>query len=293
MDTDFDGYRARRKWPWVVALALVMFVGGIVAAGYAVTRSPRVAAWLHLESSDVAAAQLALARRVIVTPAAPSPPAAAPSPDPALAEQVSALSDKVDDLETQARAATGDASRAEGLLVAFAARRALDRGVQLGYIEALLRERFGHGQPDAVAAILSAARLPVTLADLQNGLDQIAPTLAADGDAVRDSWWQAFRRELAGMVVIRRADQPSPLPADRVARAQRMLEAGQVDGALAEVLRLPNHVAANGWTVGARRYLSGRGALDRIETAALLEPAAPPPGAQAPSPPPAATSPGE
>ena len=284
MDSDFDGYRPRRKWPWIVALAVAAFVAGMVAAGYAVTRSPRIAAWLHLESSDVAAARLAVAHRVIVVPPPAMAPAAPPSTDPALVEQISALSEKVDDLETQARAATGDASRAEGLLVAFAARRALDRGVQLGYIEGLLRERFGHGQPEPVAAILSAARQPVTLADLQNGLDQVAPTLAADGDAVHDSWWQSFRRELAGMVVIRRADQPSPLPADRVARAGRMLEAGQVDGALAEVMRLPNHNAAAGWIVAARRYLAGRGALDRIETAALLEPA--PPQSPGASPPP-------
>ena len=277
MDSEFDGYRPRRKWPWLLALVVAAFVAGMAAAGYAVTRSARIASWLHLESSDAAAAKLALASRTIVTPPAPAAPAAAtPASDPVLTGQVAALSDKVDDLETQARAATGDASRAEGLLVAFAARRALDRGVQLGYIEGLLRERFGHGQPDAVAAILSAARQPVTLADLQNGLDQIAPTLSADGDAVRDSWWQAVRRELAGMVVIRRADQPSPLAVDRVGRAERMLEAGQVDGALAEILRLSNHTAANGWIGAARRYLSGRGALDRIETAALLEPPPPP-----------------
>ena len=46
-----------------------------------------------------------------------------------------------------------------------------------------------------------------------------------------------------------------------------------VDGALAEILRLPDHTAANSWIVAARRYLAGRGALDRVETAALLEPA--------------------
>ncbi len=296
MDSDFDGYRPRRKWPWVLSLTAVAFLAGVAAAGYAVTRSPRIAGWLHLESSDLAAARLALARRIIVTPPPPGPPAAVPpSNDPALAEQVSTLSEKVDDLEIQARAATGDASRAEGLLVAFAARRALDRGVQLGYIEGLLRERFGHGQPEAVAAILSAARQPVTLADLQNGLDQIAPTLATNGDVVHDSWWQGLRRELAGIVVIRRADQASPLPADRVARAGRMLEAGQVDGALAEVLRLPNHDSAAGWIVGARRYLAGRGALDRIETAALLEPAvavASPGPDRSPAPPATTATPG-
>jgi hypothetical protein len=75
------------------------------------------------------------------------------------------------------------------------------------------------------------------------------------------------------MVVVRRADEPSTQPADRVSRAQRMLEAGQVDTALAEIVRLANHSAADAWIVTARRYLAGRGALDQIETAALLDPA--------------------
>jgi hypothetical protein len=52
-----------------------------------------------------------------------------------------------------------------------------------------------------------------------------------------------------------------------------MLEGGQVDGALAEILRLPDHDAATKWIGLARRYVAGRGALDRIETAALLDPA--------------------
>ncbi|WP_454885942.1 hypothetical protein [Sphingomonas oryzagri] len=52
-----------------------------------------------------------------------------------------------------------------------------------------------------------------------------------------------------------------------------MLEAGQVDTALAEVVRLPDHSVADKWIVAARRYIAGRGALDLIETAALLDPA--------------------
>ena len=59
----------------------------------------------------------------------------------------------------------------------------------------------------------------------------------------------------------------------RRTRAQRMVEGGQVDGALAEIIRLPDHSAADKWVMAARRYLAGRGALDQIETAALLDPA--------------------
>jgi hypothetical protein len=271
---DFDeGMPARRRrWPWALLLVALVFALGALAAGYAIVHVPRLASAIGMVPAETATAEIA-ATRIAALRSVPRPPPAPPAaaaPDPATADAIAELRGKVDDIETQARAATGDASRAEGLLVAFAARRALDRGFELGYIESLLRQRFGHTQPAAVATILSAARLPVTLADLQNGLDAVAPQLA--GDQEHDGWWQALRRELSGMVTIRRADQPSTVPADRVARAQRMLEGGQVDGALAEVLRLPARDAAARWVVSARRYLAGRGALDRIETAALLDP---------------------
>lgn len=285
MERDYDPYERRsRAWLWALLLVLAAFVGGGFAMGYAVTHDARTARMLHLQTIEQAQAQAALAQHIVVrpspatTPAPTTPPVAAA--DPQMATRVATLEDKVDDIEAQAREATGDASRAGGLLVTFAARRALDRGVELGYLEGLLRQRFGNTQPQAVATILSAARQPVTLVDLQNGLDAIAPTLSASG-APQTSWWQSFRHELAGMVVVRRSGEPSAVPADRVARAGRRLEAGQVDAALAEIVRLPDHRAADGWIVAARRYLSGRAALDQIETAALLDPGTPrtPPGA--------------
>ncbi|MBA2932515.1 hypothetical protein HZF05_00270 [Sphingomonas sp. CGMCC 1.13654] len=291
MESDYDlEERRSRTWLWVLIGLLIAFAGGMGAMGYAVTHDARTAGLLHLEPIAQAQAEKAQAthavvqqaRQIITRQAAVTPP----TPSQAqMATRVATLEDKVDDIQAQATEATGDASRAEGLLVAFAARRALDRGVELGYIEGLLRQRFGGTQPQAVATILSAAHQPVTLADLQNGLDAIAPTLAAGGSP-KTSWWQSFRNELSGMVVVRRAGEPSAQPADRVTRAQRMLEAGQVDTALAEIVRLSDHSAADGWIVAARRYLAGRGALDQIETAALLDPAT---SAGAPRPAPAQT----
>ena len=266
--------RRSRLWLWILLALLVPFAGGIVASIYGITRYPAVAHWLRLIPAQEEASHIAQARRIVIAPAAP-PPLAAPAtaPDPMLADRLAEIQDKVDGIEDQARAATGDASRAEGLLVAFAARRALDRGSELGYIEALLRQRFGQSQPQAVAMILSASHQPVTLPDLQNGFDAISPILATNGGASGQSWWAGFRQQVAGLVVVRRVGEPSAQPADRVARAERMLEGGQVDGALAEILRLPDHDVATKWVVMARRYLAGRGALDRIETAALLDPA--------------------
>jgi hypothetical protein len=286
--------RRPRAWLWILLALVAAFVAGVAAMAYAVTHDAHTAGLLHLEPIAQARAEQAVAQRVVVQQAQKRIDAAvpvAPSPSQAqMADRVATLEDKVDDIQAQATEATGDASRAEGLLVAFAARRALDRGVELGYIEGLLRQRFGGTQPQAVAAILSASHQPVTLADLQTGLDAIAPTLAAGGPP-QVSWWQSFRTALSGMVVVRRVGEPSTLPADRVSRAQRMLEAGQVDSALAEVVRLPDHGAADKWIVAARRYLAGRGALDQIETAALLDPAtsqgAPAPAQTPPTPQPA------
>ncbi|MBC7985524.1 MAG: hypothetical protein H7X93_02480, partial [Sphingomonadaceae bacterium] len=65
---------------------------------------------------------------------------------------------------------------------------------------------------------------------------------------------------------------PSPAPSDRLQRARDKLNAGQVDSALAEVLRLPGQAAAAQWIADARRYVAARNALDRIETVALIEP---------------------
>ncbi len=280
MDSEYEfdtAPRRSRVWLWILLALLTAFVGGVAAMGWLVTHDARAARLLHLETAGQAQAQVALAQKVVIKPIPVPVLKLPPASDPQIATRVETLEGKVADIETQAKEATGDASRAEGLLVAFAARRALDQGVGLGYIEGLLRERFGGTQPQAVGTILTAARIPVTLADLQNGLDAVAPVLAVGGTP-NESWWQSFRNELAGMVVVRRAGEPSTLPADRVTRAQRMLEGGQVDGALAEIVRLTDHHAADKWIVAARRYQVGRAALDQIETAALLDPTTTPLG---------------
>jgi len=202
--------------------------------------------------------------------------------DPEIGRRVAALEARIGQVDNQSRAAVGNADRAEGLLVAFAARRALDRGVALGFLEALLRQRFGETQPQAVGMIIMAARDPVTLQELQGGLQQLGPLLIGAGP--NQSWWGAFRGELGSLITVRREGTPSPVPAERLARATRWLESGEVAPALAEVQRMPGAEHAQPWVIRARRYVSARRALDTIETAALLEPRARPPAAAAASP---------
>ena len=173
-------------------------------------------------------------------------------------------------LDLRAAAAAGNAARAEGLLVAFAARRALDRGVALGYIEGQLRERFGQSQPRAISAIIAAAQRPVTLEGLREGLDAMAPGLARAN--TRRGWWDATRDTLGSLFVVRRAGTDAPAPDERLSRARMRVEGGQVDGALAEIARLPASADASAWMDAARRYVEAHRALDLIEAAAITTP---------------------
>lgn len=188
----------------------------------------------------------------------------------ALAAQLATLEARTAAIDMSARAAAGNANRAESLMVAFAARRAIDRGLGLGYLEGQLRARFGNGQPAAVAAILRAAHTPVTIEDLRLGLDTIAPDLATG--ASRDGWWASLRREVSGLIVLRREGTPSPRPADRLDRIRRLLDARQVEAALAEVARLPGAAQAERWTTAAGRYVQAHRALDTIEAVAINGP---------------------
>ena len=60
------------------------------------------------------------------------------------------------------------------------------------------------------------------------------------------------------------------MAADRLARARRLLEGGQVEAARAEVARLPGARDDGNWMAAATRYIQARHALDGIENAAIL-----------------------
>ena len=202
-------------------------------------------------------------------PQAPVAPAAAAEPLAAAdAARIATIEGRLAAIESQAQAAAGSAGRADAMLIAFAARRAIDRGVALGYLEPLLVQRFGRTNQAAVATIVTASRSPVEL----DGLiaDYRALGAALRGGGPEESWWAGFRRELGSIVTFHRADTPSPQPQARYDRALARLEAGEVDAALAETMRLPGADHAAEWVTRARRYIAAHRALDEIESAALL-----------------------
>jgi hypothetical protein len=262
-------------WRSAGLIGTITFVGGIgvtvAAVGLAGGLSPRPAP-APLPSPSAAAQ--------------PTIPALPPGTDLAtLAARETALAGKLDQIElrlrdsdSSARNAAGYATRAERMMVAFATRRAIERGQPLGPQENQLRQRFGERNGDPVAALLSAAAQPVTLEDLRLALDALGPRLANDP---KDGLWNRVRRMLGNLVVLRQADTPSPLPAERLRRARRALDRGDVEAALAEVAHLPGVSLAESWTGAARRYVAARTALTEIERSAMDVPA---PAAPAPAP---------
>jgi hypothetical protein len=256
--------------------ALLLLLVGVIGGGWAVNR------WLTGDATAPAAKAIdtqAVGDPALIAGAAPTGAAAgqplivAPVDGAnALAARVAELEQRLSRITLEAESASGNASRAEGLLVAFAVRRALDRGLSLGYLDAQLRLRFGDDQPNAVKTIIETSREPVTLEQLRTELDTLAPQLVGRGGDDNGSLWTGFRRELSELFVVRAAGTQSPRASERLERARRYLGAGQADKAIAEVEAMPGAAMANDWLIDARRYHEARRALDLIETAAILEP---------------------
>jgi len=246
--------------------ALFAFLIGAGGVGYA--------AWSGLlpigkaaPDKELSAAANAPQTAAALPPASPARPDALS--DAAVQTRVAALEQRLDQLDLRAAAASGNAARAEGLLVAFAARRALDRGAQLGYLEDQLKLRFADAQPRAVQSVIDAARQPVTLEWLVSGLDVLSPKLTSV--PITNTAWDTLKHELASLFIVRHDSAPSAAPSSRLDRAKLYLTGGKIEEAVAEVEHLPGAAGAKDWIAAARRYDSARRALDLIETTALLE----------------------
>lgn len=204
------------------------------------------------------------------SPASQPTPAAPVALPPESVAKIAALEARLAELDQEAKAASGNASRAEGLLIAFAARRSIERGEPLGYLENQLRLRFGESQPRSVDRIVSASTRPITLNLLNEQLEAIAPQLSAA--APQEKTWDRVRREVSELFIIRHAESPSPDPEQRLVRVRQYLAGGRVQAAADEVTRMPGRDAARGWLAMAQDYILTERALNLIENAALLQP---------------------
>lgn len=252
--------RTASPWPARLAWALLLLVAGAGLAIWGLSRWDEGARFLGVTP----ATPPQLARPLAVVPPATAP---APTLD---AQRLALLENRLAMLERETRNVQGSAGRADALVIAFAARRAIERGVALGYLEPLLVERFGTNHQRAVATIVTAARTPITQAQLVDEYRRLAPLLK--GRVPDEGWWVGVRREMGSLVAIRRNDLPSPRPTARFERALGHLEAGEIDAALAETVRLPGagRPEAQQWISRARRLVLVKRALDEVESGALL-----------------------
>ncbi len=261
--------RRSRIGPFALAVGLIFAIG--LALMWVGMRNDN--AWLTNGADPAAEPSPAIEAPVppVTTSARPVAPtggdAMSLTRENALAAQLAALEARAAGIGADVSNAADRAGRAEAILVAFAARRAIDRGTSLGYLEDQLRMRFGATQPDAVDTVIEAGREPVTIEALRQALDANATVLLNPG---ANGWFDGLLNELRSLVVLHEATTPSPLPADRLARARRMLDAGQVEPALEEISRLPGAAQATKWTSAAARYVAARRALDTLETAAII-----------------------
>ncbi len=202
---------------------------------------------------------------------APSAPAVDSAAQAQLAEtttKVAMLEQRLAELNQQAIAASGNATHAESLLLAFAARRALERGQPLGWIETQLRVRFGATQGAAVDRVIAAGAAPVTLAQLSEQFELLSPQLV--GGSADEGTFDWLSRQVSDLFVVRHDDMPSPAPESRLVRTRAFLAGGKVEAAAAEVERMPGSATAADWLAHARDYTAAERALDQLEAAALM-----------------------
>lgn len=167
---------------------------------------------------------------------------------------------------------TGDAARIEAMVVAMAARRAVESGAQLGALEPRLNAAFGRIQPDALDTLISGARVPLTSGMLLAELDDIGEALKTRPGTA----WEIARREASNLFVLRREDSAPTGPAAQLEHARQQLVSGDVAGAARTVEAMPGAANGSNWLNKARRYVAMRRALDALDAAAVAIPVMPP-----------------
>ena len=253
--------RTGLSWSARLLIALVLVIAGAAAATWALAHYQPAARFLGVvpQSAQPARPSLVVSR----------PPATAAQTNSAeAAARVQVLEARLAQLENATRHIEGSAGRSDALVIAFAARRAIERGLALGYLEPLLVDRFAGQHQRAVATVITASRQPILLDSLISEYQALGPELRR-GDP-GDGWWNNIRRELGTLIEVHPADRQPANPDARYARALRQLNAGDVDHAVAETMRMPGSSRAQAWVGKARRYIAVQRALDELESGALL-----------------------
>ncbi len=266
-----NGTRTGMGWGPRMMIALVLIIVGAAAATWGLGHYRSAARFLGVVPAQQQPVMLT-PKPVVMNPQSAPPPAPQVQTQ-AQDQKIASLENRIATVENATARAVGSAGRADALVIAFAARRAIDRGVALGYLENLLVDRFGAQHQAAVATVITGSRQPVRLDDLISEYDALGPELRRGGP--QDSWWTDLRREFGELVEVHSSARPAVNPEARYARARQELVGGDVDKAFAETMRLPGAARAGDWIGKARRYIIVHRALDQIESAALMPQPAP------------------
>lgn len=264
--TNMDEVTPRRtgRVSGMVAVALLAFLAGLALAAW-VVRDGRISAWLVRGNAPAGSpASLPTASKKVTLPAT--------APDEKHAnERLTRLEHQLAQMDLRTQAISGDAARAGAMLTAFAARRLIEQGQPLGYIEGQVRLHFGDSQPNATETLIAVSQAPVTRQQLLTGLDALQNRLVER--PANAGTWSSLRSELSSLFVIRKETNPSNAPDEKLDRARQLLASGQTTAAIATVEQMPGASSAHAWLGNARRYAATQHALDQIEAAAILAPA--------------------
>jgi hypothetical protein len=236
------------KFRTIAMLLLLPFLGGILIAGWAIKQYDLFGGGTPVAAPASKPADASLTDNAMVAPTQTDPNAAM---------------------------APGNSARTEGMLIANAARRAIDAGQPLGYVADQLRLRFGGSQPQHVEALINASARPNTLASLQAGLNSIGDSLLSRSDA--SGLLSRIQREANELFVLRKEGTVSAAPSQRLSRAKQYAANGQITEALSEVQKMPGAMNGKDWLAKAATYVAAHKALDALERAAATAPEAVPP----------------
>lgn len=244
----------------IVILLFLAFVGGVGMTAW-IASQYGLAGWRN------ASVAIPKSAPVIATKPAPTVALPAPQPMPVVAPPAP-VDGAAGGAGDGAATAIDTTNRSEAMMIAFAARRAIEGGTSLGNIAGQLQQRFGASAPDAVQNIIAGAQQPVTLSGLQSEFDGFDDKLA--NASVDAGIWVNMQRELSQLFVLRRGTMPRNSPVMRLDRARQMVNSGDITGAVNQVAPMPGAAVAANWLQRAQRYIATENALNVIERAALV-----------------------
>jgi len=259
--------RRRRSARWTILLALVTFGLGMAGAVWLADRG--YLADLGLIDEPRQPAMRPAPVRVATSGTGVASLTRQEAEVGSVEARLAMLEDRLSRINLQADAASGNAARAENLLIAFAVRRMIDRGEPLRHLADPLRLRFANAQPRAVNTIVQFARNPVTTDELSSRLEALSPQLTGTGPDT--TLLDRAMNDLTGLFTVQREPSEVIGPQAGIERARVMLRAGRTEDAVAQVRRLPGARAADKWIADAQRYAQVQNALDLIETSAMFE----------------------